>query len=334
VTRCTESEAWARFHRALGIPQPTPLHYTRLPKDFADVKGLAGLDLIARAQAGDRGLENAIIRVNERFVRKVVWPYWQTNPWNREDITQAGRCGLLYALREKFDPTLGYELTTYARSWIEHYAQRWLRDKRQPIRVPVGAQEKAMAAMKAGATSEHDVRVMKGKYAAAAWVNRFAPLSLDKDIETRDGTIRLLDVVADHDAIDPAAALETTRAKALVATALLALTPMERHVIQARHLREGRLAEETLLAIGKRHKLSRERIRQYETRGMRRLKAALTKLRAGKPVRPAPTPRAGTADYRLMRAEQAVASRMGQGRCKGRKRGKRPEKVGAIVAAG
>jgi DNA-directed RNA polymerase sigma subunit (sigma70/sigma32) len=78
---------------------------------------------------------------------------------------------------------------------------------------------------------------MKGKYAAAAWVNRFAPLSLDKDIDTRDGTIRLLDVVADHDAIDPADALETTRAKALVATALLALTPMERHVIQARHSR-------------------------------------------------------------------------------------------------
>lgn len=325
----TLSEAWSQFHRALGIPTPTPVHHTRLPTEFADVKGIAGRDLIVRAQAGDRGLENAIIQVNEPFVRKVVWPYWQSNPWNREDIQQAGRCGLLYALREKFDPTLGFELTTYARSWIEHYAQRWLRDKRNSIRVPVGAQEKANTAMRAGATSEHEVRQMHGKYAAAAWVSRFGPMSLDREIETRDGTITLLDIVADPESPNAEEALETQRAKELVATALRALTPMERHVIQARHLRDGRLGEETLLSIGNRHKLSRERIRQYETRGMRRLKAVLTKLRAGKSVRPAPTPRAGTADYRLMRAEQAAASRMGQGRLKGQKRGKRAENVAA-----
>ncbi len=329
MSRPTASEAWARFHEALGIPRPIPLSRTCLPKEFGDVKGVAGLDLIARAQAGDRGLEDAIVRVNERFVRKTVWPYWQSNPWNREDIVQAGRCGLLYALREKFDPTLGYELTTYARAWIEHYAQRWLRDKRQQIRIPVGSYEKAAAAMKAGATSAHDVRQMFGDCAAAAWSSRFAPMSLDMEMDSGDGTKRLIDVVADEDALNPEDAAESTRTKALVRKAMKALTPMERHVIEARHLRDGRLAEETLLAIGQRHRLSRERIRQYEMRAMRRLKAAIVNIREGKPVRPAPKPRAGTADYRLMRAEQAVESRMGQRRLKGQKRGKRPVKVAA-----
>ena len=96
-----------------------------------------------RPRASGRPWARGRHRSGERALRpQGRGPYWQSNPWNREDIIQAGRCGLLYALREKFDPTLGYELTTYARAWIEHYAQRWLRDKRQPIRVPVGAQEK------------------------------------------------------------------------------------------------------------------------------------------------------------------------------------------------
>lgn len=173
------------------------------------------------------------------------------------------------------------------------------------------------------------MRQMFGECAAAAWSSRFAPMSLDMEMDSGDGTKRLIDVVADEDAIDPEAAAESTRVKTLVREAMKALTPMERHVIEARHLRDGRLAEETLLAIGQRHRLSRERIRQYESRAMRRLKAAILNIRAGAPVQPAPTPRAGTADFRLMRAEQAVESTMGQRRLKGQKRGKRPVKVAA-----
>ena len=88
--------------------------------------------------------------------------------------------------------------------------------------------------MKAGATSAHDVREMFGDCAAAAWSSRFAPMSLDMEMDSGDGTKRLIDVVADEDAIDPEAAAESTRVKTLVREAMKALTPMERHVIEAR----------------------------------------------------------------------------------------------------
>ena len=302
MTVCqTDSEVWARFHRALGLPSPELLAPSAYPRDYHETKGLAGLALIRRAQAGDRGLLGAIVRANEPFVRKVVRPYWQTNPWNREDIIQAGRVGLFYALREKFDPDMGNELTTYARSWIEHYAQRWLRDHARTIRIPVGSYDKALAAVKAGATSEDEVAEKSGEHAAAAFRARVGAVSLDREHDTGDGVVRLIDVIPDEDAVDGNEFVEQERVKAEVRTALASLSPLDRHVIQSRWLGVGRMAEQTLEMVGDRLHLSRERIRQIETRALRRLRHAIDKLRRGIALIPPPTPRRGSADEAMVR---------------------------------
>lgn len=313
----TESEAWARFHRALGLPRPALLPPSAYPRDYRETKGLAGLDLIRRAQAGDHGLLGAIVRVNEPFVRKVVRPYWQTNPWNRNEITQVGRVGLFYALQEKFDPEMGNELTTYAKAWIEHYAQRWLRDHGRTIRIPVGSYDKALAAVKDGATSEEDVAKVAGKHAAAAFRQHAGTVSLDREHDTGDGVVRLIDVIADEQAVDGVSSVEEQESKSEVHAALTALSPMDRHVIQARWLGVGRLAEETLKSIGDRLHLSRERIRQIEVRAMRRFRLVIEKRRRGDAIRPPRPPRVGSADEAMMvkvspKRAKATAGRVGR----------------------
>jgi RNA polymerase nonessential primary-like sigma factor len=179
------------------------------------------------------------------------------------DLIEEGNLGLLTAAR-KFDPELGYRLSTYAKWWIREGIEMALMTQSRVVRVPVHLSRSAkQQAKRLKAASDEP-----GQPAAANTLPADLIALLDDD--DRDGSLLLQELEA-ADESRPEAALSTNQRQAQVCAALGELSHKERIVIEGRFgLRRDE--SRTLEDIGKELGLTYERVRQIE-------KAALVKLR-------------------------------------------------------
>jgi RNA polymerase nonessential primary-like sigma factor len=179
------------------------------------------------------------------------------------DLIEEGNLGLLTAAR-KFDPELGYRLSTYAKWWIREGIEMALMTQSRVVRVPVHLTRSAKKAARQLGASPGEPGQTEPRN----------PLPADLiallDDDDRDGSLLLAELEA-ADESRPEAALSTNQREAQVQAALDALTHKERVVIEGRFgLRRDE--SRTLEAIGQELGLTYERVRQIE-------KAALAKLR-------------------------------------------------------
>jgi len=278
---------------AATTPMPPPLDSMRgdplrlYLREIGEVPLLTPKEEIAlakRIQRGDAQAREHMIKANLRLVVKIARDY-EGFGVPLLDLINEGNIGLMKGV-ERFDPTKGAKLSTYAAWWIKQGIKRALANQSKTIRLPEHVIDKLThirrAEMKLREVLDHEPtdeeladelrlnprRVRR--YREASW----APVSLDAPVGGEDETRRNFEVVADPNAIAPFARLVEENDNDLVREVLPVLTPREHSILALRFgLEDGQ--ERTLEEVGAHFGVTRERIRQIQEQALRKLRVKM-----------------------------------------------------------
>ena len=234
-----------------------------------------------RIVAGDETAKNELVEHNLRLVISVARKYIGHAGMTFMDLVQEGNIGLMKAA-DKFDPTKGYKFSTYATWWIRQTVGRAVQEQSRTIRIPVHMVETAAKMSKAirkltqELEREPSVEEIAAEMKIPADKIKFlfeaqrSPMSLDERVNDEDDAT-IGDLVADHSAESPLGAILKEDNKKQVIAVLDTLTTREKEVMVMRFGLEDDQPK-TLEEIGTHFGVTRERIRQIETKALRKLR--------------------------------------------------------------
>jgi RNA polymerase primary sigma factor len=242
-------------------------------------------ELARRKDEGDEWAKQRLIESNLRLVMSITRSYTKAGV-PLLDLIQEGNIGLIRAV-EKFDWRMGYKLATYATWWIRQAVHRALADQRRTIRLPVHVADQLRNVLR-------ERRVLSQKLNREPTLAEIAnesglpekkvrdllelvedPVSLDTPVG--DGESLYGDLIEDENAELPEDAAAEKRRSVELRDALALLNPRMQLVISRRFGLDGD-PPQTLEQVGSELGITRERVRQLESRALQELRSLVPQL--------------------------------------------------------
>jgi RNA polymerase primary sigma factor len=236
--------------------------------------------LAAQVQRGSKRAREQMIKANLRLVVKISHDYANFG-MPLLDLINEGNIGLMKAV-ERFNPRKGAKLSTYAALWIKQSIRRALSNQSKTIRLPVHVVDKVHKLNRAvqklteklgREPSDAELgKVLEVPTAKVAALRKLgvSPISLDAPIgDEEDG--RFGDIVQDEGALTPYELLRVKTMRQEIREHVKYLAPREAEILTLRFGLDGQ-SPRTLEQVGKRFKVTRERVRQIQEIALRKLR--------------------------------------------------------------
>ena len=242
-------------------------------------------ELARRKDEGDEEAKKKLIESNLRLVMSITRNYTKAGV-PLLDLIQEGNLGLIRAV-EKFDYKLGYKLSTYATWWIRQAVTRALADQGRTIRLPVHVADQVRRLMRARRQlaqkcnrepTEKELAKESGfpeKRVRELLDLVEDPVSLETPVG--DGESMYADLIEDIHSERPDESTSKKLRRNELAEALLLLNPRMQRVLSLRFGLNGETPQ-TLEEVGAGLGITRERVRQLESRALRELRAVAPDL--------------------------------------------------------
>jgi RNA polymerase primary sigma factor len=242
-------------------------------------------ELARRKDEGDEEAKKKLIESNLRLVMSITRNYTKAGV-PLLDLIQEGNLGLIRAV-EKFDYKLGFKLSTYATWWIRQAVTRALADQGRTIRLPVHVADQVRRLMRARRQLAQKLNrepTMEELAKESGFPEKRVqelldlvedPVSLETPVG--DGESMYADLIEDVHSERPDESTSKKLSQSELAEALLRLNPRMRRVLALRFGLDGE-PPQTLEEVGAGLGITRERVRQLESRALRELRAVAPDL--------------------------------------------------------
>ena len=263
-----------------GLTEDTVGLYLR---EISRVRLLTAAEEISLAKAIERGDQRAhrrLIESNLRLVVSVARRY-SGRGLSFLDLIQEGNMGLMKAV-DRYDWRLGHRFSTYATWWIRQSVTRALADQGRTIRVPaqvvdtinrMSRVERQLSQKLGRAPTIEELAVeMELKPEKVEHLKRVAQEPVSLAVHVGEDATELGELIEDERGIRPGEDMAFEQRNERVADLIARLPYRERTILELRYGLGGEEAH-TLEEVGRRFGVTRERVRQIETRTLRRLAA-------------------------------------------------------------